>query len=114
MPDPGRRYADAAAHALGSPARLHFLADLAGALGLAARGEYVEAGNGPEHALGALRAINEMHIVVAAQLQSAVRDGAAYPDQAFIDVLAENARIGHVEHALNWAFGRAVGRYHAP
>jgi hypothetical protein len=84
------------------------------ALGLAARGEYVEAGKGPDHALSALRAINEMHIVVAAQLQSAVRDGAAYPDQAFIDVLVDNARIGRVEHALNWALGQALDRHHAP
>ena len=65
----------AAANALASGDRQRFLADLTGAPGLAERGEYAEAGNDPGHALRALRTVNEMFIVVAAQLRPGQRGG---------------------------------------
>lgn len=110
LPDAGSELRAAAVSALDGRTRQQFLADLGGALCLAARGEYAEAGNDAEHTSSALRAINEMSIVIAAQLRSALRDGAAYPDRTFVDVLVENAHIGHVEHVLSWALQRALGR----
>lgn len=68
---------------LAGPDRIRFLARLAGSLVLAARGEYVEAGQSVDRAWVALRAVNEMVLVISAQLTSAAegRDP-AYPDAA--------------------------------
>lgn len=94
---------------LAGPDRIRFLARLAGSLVLAARGEYVEAGQSVDRAWVALRAVNEMVLVISAQLTSAAegRDP-AYPDAAFLDVLLEKADVGQCRHALAWAITQAV------
>jgi hypothetical protein len=98
-------------HMLASGQRSQFLASLADALPLAARGEYAEAGHSSEHALASLRAVNEMMIVIGAQLVSSLnRQPSAYPDEAFLDVLLENAVIGDCRHVLAWALQRAVSK----
>jgi hypothetical protein len=68
---------------LAGAGRARFLADLAGCLGVRARGEYTEAGNEASRAIVALCAVNELQIVVADQLRSALRGNAAYPDAAW-------------------------------
>ena len=100
---------DSALALLSGPKRDRFLAALVGAIALAGRGEYTEAGNSEAHALAALRAINETVIVIGKQLRSSVAGRSAYPDEAFIQVLTENAAMGHVESVLQWAIREAVG-----
>jgi hypothetical protein len=87
--------------------RDRFLAALAASLALAARGEYLEAGRSETQALGVLRAVNEMLIVVGKQLRSSLAGRREYPDDAFMRVLAENSKTGHVEHVLQWALKEA-------
>ena len=87
--------------------RVRFLAALAASLALAARGEYLEAGRTEAHALAALRAVNEMLIVVGKQLRSSLAGRREYPDDAFMRVLAESSKVGHVEHVLQWALKEA-------
>src|SRR5260221_13542602 len=91
---------DEALAALSGRNRERFLAALVGAIALAGRGEYMEAGNTEAHALAALRAINEMGIVVGKQLRSSLAGQSAYPDEAVIDVLEDKAKIGHIEPGL--------------
>ncbi len=100
---------DQALAVLSGPNRDRFLVALVSAIALAGRGQYTEAGNSEAHALAALRAINEMVIVVGKQLRSSLAARSAYPDEAFMQVLAENAAIGHVEPVLRWAIREAVG-----
>jgi len=89
--------------------RDQFLAALVEALALAGRGEYAEAGHTEAHTLAALRSLNEMMIVIGKQLRSSLAGNSAYPDEAFVQVLVDNATIGHIEPVLQWALKEAVG-----
>ncbi len=88
--------------------RRGFLVALASELPLAARGEYAEAGHPADHALAALRAVNEMSLVVAKQLRSSLRGHSAYPDDAFLQVLEDHSIAGDCERVLCWSLERAV------
>ena len=93
---------------LASDNRCSFLASLASALPMAARGEYMEAGGSREHAISSLRAVNEMMLVVATQLKSSLEGEPAYPDNAFLRALADHARAEGSQRVLSWALAQAV------
>ena len=77
---------------LASNQRAEFLAELVWWLVLAGRSDYPGAGAAIEQSQKALECLNELQHVVAAQLRSSLRGGTpAYPDDAFLDVLAERA-----------------------
>jgi hypothetical protein len=99
---------DQALAVLAGPFREKFLIALTGGLAMSGRGEYVEAGNDEAHALAALRALNELMIVVTKQLISSRAGRPAYPDEAFLTVLAEKSATGHIEHALDRALRAAL------
>lgn len=94
--------------ALGGNDREHFLIALAFGVAFAARGEYAEAGNDEMHALIALRSVNEMMIVITDQIKSSRSGKPAYPDDAFLRVLKDNAAIGGSENVFFWALENAI------
>jgi hypothetical protein len=108
MPEDQLRIKEQALAVLGGPDRVKLLAKLASCLALSARGEYVEAGNDGLHAGSALRAINELMIVITKQMASSLSENPAYPDDAFLAVLADKSKIGHVEVVLGWALVEAL------
>ncbi len=93
---------------LGGSERLRFLVALAAGISFAARGQYVEAGYDEAHALRALRHVNEMMIVATVQLQSSMAQKPAYPDEAFLEVLADHASMGHCREVLGSALKEAI------
>ncbi len=79
------------------------LARVAYWLALLARNDYVEAGSDPRDAYARLRTNNERMIVLAGQLRKLAGDsGFGYPNDAFLDVLAEKpgGNSDAVERAL--------------
>lgn len=97
--------------------RMLFLMSLACHISFAARGNYVEAGNSESRTLTALRAVNEMMIVVTTQLSTSFSGDPAYPDDAFIQVLSEYAGIGDCKRVIGLALWHSlidVGRLPAP
>lgn len=93
---------------LGGPDRHVFLAALAANLAFAARGEYSEAGQDEAHVLHALRAVNEMLIVATKQITSSLKRKPAYPDDAFLQALADKSTAGGAQHVLRRAMAEAV------
>jgi hypothetical protein len=74
-----------------------------------ARSEYVEAGNGAEEAAKKLRAHNEAIQIIFKQLLATVEgSSAAYPDDAFMEVLSELATMEGLLPSLQWALRKAV------
>jgi hypothetical protein len=97
---------------LAGPDRLRYLAILADHVTLRARGEYLEAGHNDEaRALAALRALNEVMIVVAKQLKSSMTGKPAYPDGAFLEVILEQGAIGGSEGAVRDALAYAMKEF---
>lgn len=94
---------------LAGPSRQRFLVALSGHVTLRARAEYIEAGHNDERqALAALRAINEVMIVIVKQLKSTMDGKPAYPDEAFLQVISEKAAIGGCEEVVRAALIYAV------
>ena len=78
---------DQALAVLSGPKRDRFLAALVGAIALAGRGEYTEAGNSEAHALAALRAINETVIVIGKHVNCSAKGGKVLPWRPTLRVL---------------------------
>ena len=93
---------------LAGSSRQDFLLALADNITLRARGEYVETGNSQNHTLAALRALNEVMIVVVTQARSSTRCKPAYPDDAFLRVIVEKASAGKCEHVVKAALADAL------
>lgn len=103
-----------AEYALRSPAELDFLVALLYGLAMGGRGEYVDAGNTSEHALAALRGVNELVLVVATQLRGVQVGEPAYPSDALLVVLGEKADVAGCEAALAWALKFALDGFPEP
>lgn len=94
---------------LDSEHREQFLVQLAYWLTIRARGAYIEAGNEPDRAVVGLRCFNELLMVVTKQLLASQGiGGVGYPDEAFIQVLAEKAEIGGCDYGLRWSLEQAL------
>lgn len=89
-----------------------FLSALGWHLGISARGSYVEAGIASIDAIERLESMNEVLIVVLAQLRSSSRGEPAYPDDVMLDVLSEKARVSGRQGDLRWAVERTLEDLH--
>lgn len=93
---------------LASQDRRVFLAALVRELGLRARGHYVEAGASETGAVAGLRCINELVLVVGAQISSDMAGQPEYPDDALLTLLEEKAQGGGCMADLHWAIASAI------
>ncbi len=96
---------------LAGDGRQIFLVSLARQLTLAGRAAYVSAGNQREASRATLECLNELQIVVIAQIAGLSDLRFGYPDKAFLDVLADKASsrgcLGVVERAFSGALAES-------
>lgn len=108
MTDSGDALAAGIRQILASAMRVRFLLSLSAEMTIAARDSYMEAGLTATDSQMSLRCLNELQIVVGKQLAAAVLDEPpSYPDQAFLDVLTEKARVGGCPSKVETALRRA-------
>jgi hypothetical protein len=85
--------------ALASPARDLYLATLLHELSISARDAHLIKETSPNRALAVLRCYNEMSHLVSGQLAASLSGETSYPDEVFLDILAEKALEGGLDLA---------------
>jgi hypothetical protein len=81
---------------------------LARQLTVAGRAAYVAAGTRPEISRATLECLNELQIVVLEQIAGTIDARFGYPDEAFLDVLAEKAAGRECSVSLERALSGAL------